>query len=540
MRARALWGLLVAVLLPGTAAADAGWSDRLGPTAEALWQAAGPERRIAARPVEAGLTGLPAALAAAIDRALVAALLRAAPAGGRLVDRATLPAAWEEAGTFRSAPAEALLREAAVDALVVPSAHATAEGIAVSATLVAVAGGESGRLLAAVPPVTLPGSVDRLTAGPPAVAAKAAGIALADALRLGTDPSARFQASLRFGGERSPFGDWFMEQVAEHLVARLAERPLYVSRPLRRADAGAPQLPLRLAAEVWDHAAHVEVQLRAVSGPVEARVTARLDAGALPSHFRPLTPAGGRLGTGFRIADGAAATGPELRRDELGFAAETLARALLVDEALDRREVLPAVARSREDVAAAWRRLTDGIPHEETWSGAANGPDAAARRLRARVARLGGAAAPELSAALDRTVYRPGDRLRIRATVTGGRAFLAVFAWQADGSVVRVAPFAGAAPIEAEAGQRVDLPRSSDAEVTAAPLPGAPESLEALVLVASAVPFVPERLAPALGGDAASSSAGGVSAGAFLDRLAGLDRSRLRLAILPFRTRPAQ
>ena len=519
--------------------ADDTWAGRLSGMAIALWDGAGPGRRMAARPVAAEVTGLPAEIAAEIDRALLAALLRAAPAAGRLVDRSSLPATWEEAMSFRGASSEALLREAAVDVLAIPSAHATVGGIAVSATLVSVGGGDTGRVLAAVPAVTLPGAVDRLAARPPAVAAKAAGVALADALRSGLDPGARFRASVRLSGERSPFGDWFLGQVAEHLAGRLAERPLYVSRPLRGADAEGRPLDLRLDAEVWDHGRHIEVHVRGVAGTDEARTTARLDAAALLAHFRPLTPDGGRLGTGYRIADGAAAVGPELRRDELGVAAEAVARALLVDEALDRRDETPAVARSRDAIAAAWRRLADAIPHDETWSGVASGPDASARRLQARVARLGGRDAPGLSATLDRAVYRPGDPLRVQAAVTGGRAFLALYAWQADGSVVRVAPANGGAAIAAEAGQPIELPGPRDAEVTAAPMAGVAESLEALVLVASAVPFVPERLAPALGGTPDASRAAAVSAGGFLDGLAALDRSRLRLAILPYRARQA-
>jgi hypothetical protein len=537
LRLPALPTLLLLLLAPAAVAAQDGWADRLRPTAEALWRQAGPVRRIAARPVQADVTGLPAAVAAAIDRALVEALLRAAPAAGRLVDRSGLPASWEEAESFRGTSSEALLRAAAVDALVIPSAHATADGIAVSATLVAVAGGDTGRLLAAVPAVVLPGAVDRLTARPPAVAAKAAGFGLADSLRQGLDPGARFRASVRLSGERSPFGDWFLDQVAEHLTARLAERPLYVSRPLRDADAGGRPVALRLEGEVWDHGRQVEVHLRVIAGAAEARATARLEATALPGHFLPLTPAGGRLGTGFRIADGAAAVGAELRRDELAVAAEAIARALLVDEALDRRDTTPPVARSRSAVAEAWRRLAEAVPYEETWSGAADDRNASARRLRARVARLGGPAAPELAATLERAVYRPGEPLRVRATVARGRAFLALYAWQADGTVVRVAPIREAVPVTAEAGRRIELPGPRDAEVAAAPMPGVSESLEALVVVASAVPFVPDRLAPAAAGSADSSRAAGVSTGAFLDRLAGLDRARLRLAILPYRAR---
>ncbi|EDP62295.1 hypothetical protein BAL199_19778 [alpha proteobacterium BAL199] len=355
---------LLAVLLIAVRAAVAaeGWAGPFTTVASAVWQAVGEGRRIAARPLDPDTTGLPPELAAELDAALAAALLRTAPASGGLVDRSGLPASWEEAMSFQGATSEALLREAAVDALVVPAAHATADGIAVSATVVAVGGGDTGRLLGASPLVTLPGSIERLALRPPSVAARIAGVALADTLRLGLDPAGRFQTSLRLSGERSPFGDWFLGQVAEHLTARLAERPLYVTRPLRNADGTGRSVGLRLEAEIWDHGGRVDVHLRATAKAVEARASARLEVAAIPAHFRPLTPSGGRLGTGYRMSDGAAAVGPELRRDELGVAAEAIARALLIDEALDRTSAVPPVARTRDDVANAWSRLSDAVP----------------------------------------------------------------------------------------------------------------------------------------------------------------------------------
>lgn len=536
---RGLFGCLLLLLVAqaGPAMADDGWAGRLIATAAATWEAAGPQRRIAVRPVSADETGLTVEIAARVDAAIAEALLRTAPAAGRLVDRSALPASWEEATTFHGAAAEALLREAAVDALVIPATHATADGIRVAATVVAVGGGDTGRLLAALPAVALPGSVERLAARPPAVAARLAGTALAEALRVELGPGARFRVTMRLSGERSPFGDWFLAQVAEQLTGRMAERPLYVSRPIRQADADGRAVAMRLEAEIWDHRDRIDVHLRAVTAAAEARAIARLDGSALPAHFLPLTPEGGRLGSGFRIADGAAALGPELRRDELGVAAEAIARALLVAEALDDRAGGPTIARSRADIADAWRRLAEALPYEATWEGSASGPDAAVRRLRARVARIGGPDAPGLTATLERATYHPGDTLRVRAAVAGGRAFLAVYAWQADGSVVRIAPTDGGKALTVEAGRRVDLPGPGDAEVTAAPMPGVAESLEAIVVVASAGPFVPERLAPSLGVSSQASRAAAVSTGAFLDQLAGLDRSRLSVVILPYRVR---
>ncbi len=299
-------------------------------------------------------------------------------------------------------------------------------------------------------------------------------------------------------------------------------------------------LALRLEAEIWDHRSHVEVRLRAVADGAEARATARLDAAALPGYFLPLTPGGGRLGTGYRIADGASARGAELRRDELGPAAEAIARAVLVDEALDAPPTTPGVARTRADVAAAWKRLADAVPHDETWLGTATGPDAAARRLQARVARIGGPEAPELAAALERPALRTGEALRVRVSVARGRAFLATYAWQADGSVVRIAPLGSASSgrgsaMVVEAGRRLDLPPAGDPVIAVAAMPGVAESLEAVIVLASSVPFDPDRLAPAPGPTADASRRKATTAGAFLDRVAGLDRSRLRLAVLPYR-----
>lgn len=506
--------LALLAALAGQASAAEDWEAPLADVAAAVWQAAGAERRLAAKPVDRDATGLPAALTVALDAALAAALQRAAPAGGHLLGPA--------------AP-----REAAADALLVCNAHLTRDGLVLAVTLVSVGGGDTGRLLAAVPPVTLSWPRGSTAARSPAAAAHVAGVALAEALRHDLDPAGRFRVSLRLGGERSTFGDWFLDQVGERLTERLAERPQYVSRPILRGEGDRRSLTVRLEAEFWDRHDHVDADLRAVAGAVEARAMIRLDAASLPGSLLPLTPAGGRLGDGYRIADGAAVAGPELRRDELAAAAEVAARALLVEDALDLREGTPAVLRRRAEMAEAWRRLADAVPYDETWTGVATGPDAAARRLQAHVAPIGGPQAPELSATLDHSLYREGEVPGVRAIVVtvGGRVYLAAYAWGPDGGVTLIAPGEDVSYAVEVGGGSVRLTGPGEA---AAPLSaGAPERLAAVVVVASALPFRPDRLAPPHGdgGEAA------VAAGVFLTRLAALDRSRLRLAVLPYRVR---
>lgn len=509
-------------------------ADPMSSLAASAWTAVGVERRLAARPLDGDATGLPAELAAELDAALAAALLRTAPADSRLVDRAGMPRSWEEAAVFPGFAPGVLQREAAIDALLVPSAHAARNGIVLAATVVAVGGGDTGRLLAALAPVTLPGLGGRIAAMPPPEAAAAAGVALAEALRRDLDPGARFRAGLRFGGERSPFGDWFLGQVADRLADRLSRRPQYVSRPLRHGDADGRSLAVRLEAETWDRGDHVYVHLRAVAGAAQAMATVRLAAASLPASFQPLTSGGGRLGSGHRIADGAAVAGPELRRDELGAAAEAAARALIVEDALDLAVATPSVLRSRAEVADALRRLADAVPHGESWTGVATGPDAAARRLQARVARIGGPEAPELAASLDRAIVGTGETPRVVAAVMRGRAFLAVYLRRADGGIVRIEPVDGSTPAVVEAGRPVHLPQPRGGAAAAAAVAGAAESLESIIVVASAVPFGPGGLA-ALPGDRGTPA---TTTGAFLDALAGLDRDRLRLAILPYLVRP--
>lgn len=506
--------LALLVALAGQASAADDWEAPLAEVAAAVWQAAGGERRLAAKPVDRDATGLPAALTAALDAALAAALERAAPAGGRLLGPA--------------AP-----REAAADVLLVCNAHLTRDGLVLAATLVSVGGGDTGRLLAAAPPVTLPWPSGSMTARSPPAAARVAGVALAEALRHDLDPAGRFRVSLRLGGERSSFGDWFLDQVGERLIERLAERPQYVSRPILHGEGDRRSLTVRLEAELWDRHDHVEANLRAVAGAVEAHAMIRLDAASLPGSLLPLTPAGGRLGDGYRIADGAAIAGPDLRRDELAAAAEVAARALLVEDALDLREGTPAVLRHRSEMAQAWRRLADAVPYDETWTGVATGPDAAARRLQARVAPIGGPQAPELSATLDHGLYREGEvpGARAIAVMVGGRVYLAAYVWGPDGGVTLIAPAEDVSSAVVAGGGSVRL--TGPGEAAAPPSAGAPERLGAVVVVASALPFRPDRLAPPHGdgGEAA------VTGGAFLAHLAALDRSRLRLAVLPYRVR---
>ena len=527
--------LAALVSLPADSIADETWRDALIEPASRLWAPLPDGIRIAVRPLDADESGLADALLQEVEDALMAALLATAPPSSEVVSRRDLPAAWEEAGSFGSRGPNILLAEAAVEALVVPRLTGRRDGVALSAVLLGLGDSAPGEVLAVMSPVDLPVDVARAGLTGAEAGARQLGVALAEGLRLSLDPSGALAVRVERRGRRSPAADWFAGLVEEHLVRRLATPPPYVSRPLRdlgKAPAGGKVL---LDLELWDQRRRVDIQARAVIGTVEARGTARIDPASIPAAFLPLTRDGGRVDAGRYRAVGSFAPIGRTDPREIRFAARVLARAALVDDALANGSGR-GDGREGRDVAEAMRRLSRGVPHEEVWHAKSGG---ASHSLSAKLARVGGGSAPRLEAAVERALYRPGEVLSARALVQGGRAYVAAYAWQADDTVLRIAPRDRAARVM-EAGVRLALPGHGDAEVTAAPLAGSDETVEAILVVASAVPFDAGTLAPAVGRTAAESLGAAVQMSAFLDALAALDLARICLAVLPYRIRGAE
>lgn len=524
---------------PLPAAADDGWTRALLSSAERLWNPLPPGSRIALRPLDPDDSGLPDGLLREVEQALAAALLATAPPGGAIATRRDLPAVWEEVESFADAPSRRLLADAAVDAVVVPAIGETADGVGVSGVLISVGEGDAGTVLATLPRVALPVDVGRFDLADAVAAARRLGVALAEGLRLSSDPVAQYAVRIERHGPRSDLTDWFGAMVEGWLSRRLAEPPRYIARSLR--DLGAPpaDATVRLELEAWDQReGRVDVQARAAMDGARAAATVRVAAASIPAAFRPLTRDGGRIGRGLFAA--AATYVPDRRTDpvEAGFAARVLARATVIDDRL-RQGDGPHRGVGQDAVARAMRGLERAIPHEEIWRNLPADSGTVARAVRARVAAVGGADAPRLEAAVDRALHRDGEPLRARLTVRGGRAFVAAYAWQADDTVVRIAPTGlQARPVEPE--RRLSIPFPGEAEVAAAAMPGSLETMEAVIVVASAMPFAADALAPAAAGSPDASRAAAVAMSGFLDALARLDLARVRLAVLPYRVRAGE
>lgn len=535
--ARVMPLLIALTLLSAPAVAGDDWTRSLTEPALRLWAPVPEGARIALHPLDPDESGLPATLLIRVERALTAALLDTAPAASSVLTRRDLPAVWEEAESFADGPPRDLLAAAAVDALVVLMVSEQSDGVSVAATLIGVQDGALGEVLATMPPIPLAADLERADVVQARTGARRLGVALAETLRLAADPASAVAARIERRGRYSPAADWFAAMVAEHLVQRLATPPLYVARPLSRLGEAPPARIVRLELDLWDQGARVDVQARAALGAAEAHGTARIALTSIPNGFLPLTRDGGRVGQGLYRAVGAYSPAQRTDPREVRFAARVLARAALVEDGLGTGGGRQTGG-TAQDVAAAMRSIARGVPHKEIWRDR-SAAGAEVQELAGRVARVGGGDAPLLDATVDRALYRPGEPLRARVMVRGGRAYIAAYAWQADDTVVRIAPQGrGARLLEAE--RLADLPGPDDALVTAAPLPGSQETVEALLVVASAVPFAADALAPAAGTTPEGSLDIAVQMSAFLDALAALDLSRVSLAVLPYRTRSGE
>ncbi|MDF1793579.1 MAG: hypothetical protein P1U88_16820, partial [Thalassobaculaceae bacterium] len=416
---RLLSVLAVLAMAPGPVVASDFWTRALTDPASRLWTPLPPGSRIAVRPLDPDETGLPDSLLREVEQALTAALLATAPAGGGVASRRDLPVAWEEAESFGGADGQRLLADAAVEAVAVPALVERRGGVALSAVLIGVRDGAVGAVLATMPPTELAVDVTRFELTGAETGARRLGVALAEGLRAGRDPASAFAVRVARRGPRSPVADWFAGLVAQHLIRRLAEPPLYVTRSVRRMGEAPASGNAILALEVWDQGERADFQATAVMNGVEAQATVRIAIASIPAGFRPLTRDGGRVGDGFFQAVGRFTPSMRMDRREVLFAARVLARAALVADGLALGSSQGSGRDSGQgsgarEIAAAMTRLARGIPHEEIWRDRPAAGRGAVQALRARVAPVGGGTAPILEAAVERALYRQGDALSAR------------------------------------------------------------------------------------------------------------------------------
>ena len=219
-------------------------------------------------------------------------------------------------------------------------------------------------------------------------------------------------------------------------------------------------------------------------------------------------------------------------------AAMNLARARVVAQALGIEAPAFEVIRSEAEGVAALKTLAHGIPMDEqikTWE------DATGERhvwLKARVATVGGRLRPAVEAALTKSDLKAGEKFRITLSASAS-VHVGMFAWGADGGVVRFYPNKKVRDLIVPAGGRVSLPLDDDEyrDLWSAPLPGHAENHEAIIVVASVEPLDFEAIGSIAGKDIRETMSVAIPAGSFFNALGELDLSQATLLVLPYRVR---
>ena len=217
-------------------------------------------------------------------------------------------------------------------------------------------------------------------------------------------------------------------------------------------------------------------------------------------------------------------------------AAKNLARARVVAKALGLTAPDIEDARSEADGVRALRlTLERGVPADERFSGPWRGAGGWRVGLDARVVKPGADTRPDFGASLSKDALRAGEEIRIRLSAREA-VHAALFAWGADGTVIRLYPHFKEPELTVPAGGRVSLPRDRACSIASAPLPGDRSNHEAIVVIAAneRLPF--ESLAPPFCHDwRTARPPTPVSGATFLAALAKLDLRRAALAVLPYR-----
>ena len=233
----------------------------------------------------------------------------------------------------------------------------------------------------------------------------------------------------------------------------------------------------------------------------------------------------------FFAAAGAARTGGELSEIEAHQAAKTLARAKVIRAARGTPGGLPNNIVRMAQASDLTKSLDTGIPFDEKWRESTDNSGAYSVTLKAKVRQLSDRAG--LSARLSKPNYAAMEPIHINLSVLQD-SYVGLFAWQADGSVLRINPKGHYNGLKLSAGQKVKLPQSSAVTIISAPLAGAAQSHEAIVVLACAQPADYTALAPSAADVQNTAGSGAIDSSLFLQRLAKTCPRQLTVRILNY------
>ncbi len=272
-------------------------------------------------------------------------------------------------------------------------------------------------------------------------------------------------------------------------------------------------------------------------GRVVATRSVRVAMATVPESLRAV--AGTRAE--FYEAVGEAVVSARLDREAATRAARNLARARVIAQATGVSGPAATEVADEADAATLIQFLSFGIPKNERSSPISTGGDRnrVAVSVKAQVVPVGSAAAPSISASLNKPVYRAMEPIVIEVT-SPVTAHLGIFAWGADNNVVRIYPNAAHPEVVVEPDRTVSFPLPGEQiTIRSAPMPvaGNREDHEAFIVVASAAPINFRGMAEAAGGTLDETMQFAVPAPQFLSALGKSDLTRTRVQFLPYQVR---
>ena len=492
--------------------------------------------KVAVQPLDQRYAGLEPAVADPLYERILLALSNAAEDGVTLVARERLRAIYNSLEEHYQGDIGSLLRNAQADIEIICKPTFNATGIILSCSAVQLVDGVTVAIAAEHFPinrraahfdVAIDAIADRLAQGAPPGT-----VALVPLLDTGVET-----ALARRIGER--LDDKIATAMTKRLRSRAAEGAANAALGSGEApDSAVPHYRLR-------------GQLRRLDDE-RFRVDARLLQGE-----RKLIAAGTDVAIASVPADLAASLArgdtPELTKryeaeaeavvsDRLDVAsarraARNLARARVIAQALGLATPAVDEVRSEADaVVAMGEYLGRGLPVEEQLHDFAVDEGSRIRvRLTAKVAPVGVASRPKVTAKLQKTVFKAMEPISIELR-SEARVYLGVFSWGADNKVVRLYPSAALGELTMEAGEVLMLPPQGEGPIRAEPLPtkGNLEDHEALIVVAATKNMDFGRLAGPVGATLTETMERALEGAKFLSALARSEPSRLSVAVLSY------
>lgn len=197
---------------------------------------------------------------------------------------------------------------------------------------------------------------------------------------------------------------------------------------------------------------------------------------------------------------------------------------------------LPSTVSSSTQAAELLAYLAHGIPHDEHWTLIPSGADTdgVEVELRAKVRALKPPSARKLSGSIEPTKVVADQPFRLKVHAKR-EAQVGVFAWQADGTILRLYPAPSGRELVIKAGETVSLPRANDPfpAFSSANMPGEKRNHEAIIVVTGSAPMKFDAIVPNTVAREVQTSLA-MRSEEFLNRLAAIVDPDIELLIIPY------